>query len=48
MDISSVFCESELNSREICQLVSGTKDGFPEIEEQIHYDSAGSTKLARN
>ena len=23
----------------ICQLVSGTKDGFPEVQEEIHYDA---------
>ncbi len=31
--------ESDLNSYDICQLVFGTKDGFPEIEEQLHDDS---------
>jgi hypothetical protein len=33
------YAEAELASYDVCDLVPGTKDGFQDIEEQVHYDS---------
>jgi len=33
------YAEPEPATYESCDLVPGTKDGFPEIVEQVHYDS---------
>jgi hypothetical protein len=33
------YRDPEPSIYEVCDLVPGTKDGFPEIEEQVHYDT---------
>lgn len=33
------YAEPEPVIYEVCDLLPGTKDGFPDIEEQVHYDS---------